>query len=534
LAIRNKSFRKTVVAVIFVMTAIVGWAVVTGRVSYVVTTGVSMNPIYYQDDLVIVAKDDSYRVGQIAAYHGSRPGQKVLHRIIGGDQKSGFVLKGDNNASTDPLRPTVAEMIGRPVLHVPNGGIWLRPLLSPTGLGMLSFLVLSGGATATVTRRQVPRGRRKKKVKAMSRQGGSWAQAARVVKTIERMPAPVRALAAVVAALAGLAFGLAVIGWMRPVTQNVTEPGRPSQSTTFSYSAKVPRSPAYDGTTVTSPDPIFRKLTDVVDLRAHYEGPSGTFGLTAELTNGTGWHTTVTLIAARPFDGTTYDTTTKLNLRAMSNRADAASRAIGVQAGNPVTIALRGTVTSDDLAPFTSVTQLQMNSVQLVLAGGSSLAGSASATPVTTVESRDITIFGHQVMSAVSARSYAIFLFLVATAGAMAVFFLIRRNTPLRTRAAIEQRHPHLLVHVEPMVNPPGTPVLNVDNFPALVKLAERYGQMILTWHGPDADDFVIRDEGITYRYRISLAEEVLRNVDRINRPNHVGSHRRKASSPAS
>jgi hypothetical protein len=77
----------------------------------------------------------------------------------------------------------------------------------------------------------------------------------------------------------------------------------------------------------------------------------------------------------------------------------------------------------------------------------------------------------------------------------------------LRTRPQIERRYPQLLVHVEPMASPPGKPVVNVDNFPALVKLAERYGQMILTWRRPDADDFVVRDEGITYRYRVPLAD---------------------------
>jgi hypothetical protein len=102
----------------------------------------------------------------------------------------------------------------------------------------------------------------------------------------------------------------------------------------------------------------------------------------------------------------------------------------------------------------------------------------------------------------------------------------------VRTRAEIERRYARLLVHVEPMPSPPGKPVVNVDNFPALVKLAEKYGQMILTWRRPDADDFVVRDEGITYRYRVPLDEPTLQNVELISRPS-AGSHRRKASSPS-
>src|ERR1700712_1072388 len=113
------------------MTAIGAWADMTERVSYVVTDGVSMNPVYYQGDLVFVVKTDSYHVGQIAAYHGSSPGLKVLHRIISGDGTNGFAFKGDNNQSIDLLKPTADKLIGRAVLHVPKGGIWLKPMLGP-------------------------------------------------------------------------------------------------------------------------------------------------------------------------------------------------------------------------------------------------------------------------------------------------------------------------------------------------------------------------------------------------------------------
>src|SRR4051794_18499576 len=100
------------------MAAIGAWAVTTERISYVATHGTSMNPVYYEGDLVFVMKADSYHVGQIVAYHGDIPGQRVLHRIIGGSGTAGFVMKGDNNESIDPLKPTTEEMIGRAVLHV--------------------------------------------------------------------------------------------------------------------------------------------------------------------------------------------------------------------------------------------------------------------------------------------------------------------------------------------------------------------------------------------------------------------------------
>jgi hypothetical protein len=506
----------------------------TGELSYVITQGVSMNPVYYQGDLVFVVKADSYRVGQIAAYHGSSPGLKVLHRIIGGDAVTGFAFKGDNNRSIDPLKPTADKLIGRAALHIPKGGIWLSPLLGPSGLGKLGFLFVSGAA-ATRTRRETPRGRRKKKVKAMSRQGGSWATATAVIKIVGRLPLLLRAAAALIAAVTVLGIALGALGWMKPVT--MVEKATPGleQSITFAYTAKVPRSAAYDGTTATSPDPIFRKLADKVNLGIGYRGHQGVFDVTAELTNGSGWHTTLRLVPATAFSGASHDARVTLDLDAIDKRSTAAATAIGIQPG-PVTIALTARVVAVGQSTFAAPLQLSLTPLQLTLASGegSLSVKDAGAGSAATRVPREIKVFGLSILTAAQARSYAVLLLLAALVGAAAVAFVARRDSPLRTRAEIERRYPQLLVPVEPMASPPGKPVVLVDNFPALVRLAERYGQMILTWRRPDADDFVVRDEGITYRYRIPLDEATLQNIEHLDRPTGAGNHRRRAPSDVS
>ncbi|MFF5079910.1 DUF5305 family protein [Actinoplanes sp. NPDC000266] len=519
-------------AVILAMTAFGAWAVMTERLSYVITDGVSMNPVYYQGDLVFVAKDDSYHVGEIAAYHDSSSGYRVLHRIIGGDGSAGFVFKGDNNQSIDRPHPTTEEIIGRAVLHVPHGGTWLKPLLGPTGIGMLSFLVVGGGAaTAARNRREIPRGRRKKRVKAMSRQGGSLATAAAVLKTVQRLPPTLRGAAYLAIALAVTALLLGVLGWMKPIVETRTVAAPPSQSITYSYSAKVPRSAAYDGTTVTSPEPIFRRLTDKVDLVAKYTGPAGIFDMSAKLTNGTGWHTTIQLVEEEAFTGTSYQATAKFDLAALVARADAASRAIGAASNGSVAIAVTARVASPGAGGVSAPLTLDVNPMQMVLGGNATLTTSNSTAASTTVVPREIGILG---LTASQARSWAILTLVTAATIAAVVFLLALRRMPLRTRAQIERRYPQLLVHVEPMPSPPGKPVVNVDNFPALVKLAEKYGQMILTWRREDSDDFVVRDEGITYRYRVPLDGPELLDIEHQNRPTTAGTHRRKASSPVS
>ncbi|GIM92591.1 DUF5305 family protein [Paractinoplanes toevensis] len=523
-------------AAILGMAAIGAWAIMTERVGYVVTHGTSMNPVYYQDDLVFVMKADSYHVGQIAAYHGESPGQRVLHRIIGGDGSAGFVIKGDNNESVDPLTPTTEDMIGRAVLHIPHGGIWLKPLLGPSGLGMLSFLVIGGRAATARTRREIPRGRRKKKVKAMStRQGGSWATVVTAVTAVRRLSLMLRAAAVVAAILTLCALTLGVLGWMKPLVE--TRPAAapaPSRSITYSYSAKVPKSAAYDNTTVNSPDPVFRKLADRANLNARYEGPAGRFKLGATLTNGTGWHTTMTLVSETSFTSTTFDATVPLDFSALVDRADNASRAIGASPTGAVTIALTAQVSSPGLATLAAPLQIGINRFAMTLSEGKFKTEAVAAVAPDTVVPREISILGHSFMTASVARSRAILLLIAAAAVAAAVALAALRRLPVRTRAEIERRYPNLLVQVEPMASPPGKPVVNVDNFPALVRLSEKYGQMILTWRRPDADDFVVRDEGITYRYRVPLDDEpTLQNVDFINRTTS-GTHRHKAPTQAS
>lgn len=508
------------------MTAIAVWAVMTDRISYVVTSGVSMNPVYYQGDLVFVTKADTYHVGEIAAYHGSGTGIEVLHRIIGGDATHGYVFKGDNNESTDIDTPTADQLIGHAVLHVPKGGVWLKPVLSPTALGMMGFLIVGGGIALPRNRREVPRGRRKKKVKAMLRDGGPGAMAAAAVKSAMRLPPMLRiaAVLTLLVMLTGIALG--VFGWMKPILES-----RPAtaaaQSLVFSYSTTVPRSAAYDGTVVTSPDPIFRRLAHKVDVRMRYQGHAGTFSATMTLRNGSGWHTTTALIAPARFTGSRYESVASLDLDAIDKRARDAARAIGIQP-TPIVIALAARVDRAGVM-FPARLELSLTPVQLSLVDGE---GSLAVKDAGSSPSLVVRKIGF--LTAAAARSWAIFLLILGAAGAIVLFLAARRSVSARTRTEIERLYPQLLVHVEPMASPPGKPVVNVDSFQALARLAERYGQMVLTWRRPDADDFVVRDEGITYRYRVPLDEPILQNVELINRPSGAGTHRRKASSEVS
>lgn len=491
-------------AAIFVMAAIGAWAVTTHRISYVITHGISMNPVYYAGDLVVVVKENSYEVGQIAAYHGAG-GVETLHRIIGGDPATGFVFKGDNNQSIDEFNPTAEELIGRAVLHVPQGGKWLRPLLSPTGLGMLGFLFVSGGAATVNSRRDIPRGRRKKRAKGMAGQGGSWAAAATVAKAVNRLHPILRVLACATALCAICGLLLGVLGWMKPATQTNPTSSQPRETMTFSYSADVKPSAAYDGTTAYSPDPIYRRLTDFVNLQLQYQGDPGRISVDARLSSESGWHSTIQLSQARQFAAERYTSTVLLDLGGIDDRAKAAAKAIGTNLGQ-ILIQVTAHVEHSDGILFEPQLPLGLDQLQLTLTRGSAslVVSQSGSTTGGGIFPRQVSVLGRDLMTAGEARKYAVWLLLFAVAGVIGIGLAAMRHVPLASRAQIQRRYGHLLVPVEPVTSKQGETVVTVASVPALVKLAEKYGQMILTWTRPDgADDFVVRDDGVLYRYRV-------------------------------
>ncbi|MFI1993294.1 signal peptidase I [Actinoplanes sp. NPDC020271] len=492
-------------AAISVMAAIGVWAISTHRISYVVTHGVSMQPLYHAGDLVLVIKADSYKVGDIAAYHGLHGRVEVLHRIIGGDAASGYSFKGDNNKFVDSDEPTADQLIGRAVLHIPHGGVWLKPLISPTGLGMLGFLTISGGTTAAKSRRDIGRGRHKKKVKGMAGQGGSWAAAAVIIKAVSRLHPVVRVLAVMTALSAAAGVLLGVLGWMQPTNQTTPSSSQVGESMTFSYSAKVQRSAAYDGSVAYSPDPIYRNLANFVNLQLQYQGEPGRISVGARLSSPIGWHSTIQLSQPREFTAERYTGTVLLDLNGFDDRIQSAVKAIGADLGQ-VTLTVTAHVERNDGSTFEPQLALTFSELQLALANGptSLVVSQSGSTSGGGIYPRQISVLGRDLMTAGEARKYAVWLLLVAVAGAIGIGLMALRQVPLATRAQIQRRYGHLLVPVEPMDSKQGETVVTVASVPALVKLAEKYGQMILTWTRSDgADDFVVRDDGVIYRYRI-------------------------------
>ena len=132
----------------FVIGVVLFWAFVLrpqalgGPAGYVLVSGHSMLPRYHTGDLVLVERKSSYHVGQVIAYHVPKgdpmAGAQVIHRIIGGDAKRGFLVQGDNRSAPDVWRPKPADIVGAKAQRIPNAVLVLQFLRSPVLLGLLA------------------------------------------------------------------------------------------------------------------------------------------------------------------------------------------------------------------------------------------------------------------------------------------------------------------------------------------------------------------------------------------------------------
>lgn len=472
-------------ALVAVLMVVVAVLVAIGQVSFVVTHGTSMHPVYYEGDLVVVAPSAGYEVGDIVAYR--EPGREgvVLHRIIGGDT-NGFVFKGDSNESTDPGARPADQIVGRPILHIPEGGLWLDRLTSPVALGLIAFALLGAGAGRIHTRRRRRR-------PTMSRHS-QW--------TLLPALSPRLRIAAILTAVVGaLAVVLGAIAWLFPPGPSAAPQG--SKKLVFSYSADVGQSAAYDSTTAESPDPVFRSLADTVDLHVAYAGAPGSIALSAELSTPGGWRSRVPLDAPASFAGDSYEETVQLDLAAIDAKAQAASSVTGLPS-SPVTISITARVETAGDPVFEPTLQLVLAPLHLSLAGDAkTLTVTESAPPVASPgEIQPLRFLGLEIPVDIARITAIVALAAVLLTGA-ALTAIAARTRTTDEGADIRRRYGRLLIPVRKLPDPPRGRVVEVADFPTLARLAERYALLVMHWTDGKAQTFVVQDQETTYRYRI-------------------------------
>lgn len=121
-----------------------GWPTTLGGcTTLTIVSGHSMEPTYYTGDLV-VSRCGRPEVGDVVVYTPPGVDQgRVIHRVVGGDARDGWAIRGDNNDFYDPWRPHQEDVLGIAVLHVPGLGRVAAILLDPWAWA--SLLVIAAG-----------------------------------------------------------------------------------------------------------------------------------------------------------------------------------------------------------------------------------------------------------------------------------------------------------------------------------------------------------------------------------------------------
>jgi hypothetical protein len=97
--------------------------------------------------------------------------------------------------------------------------------------------------------------------------------------------------------------------------------------------------------------------------------------------------------------------------------------------------------------------------------------------------------------------------------GVLVLALLSRRRRTAAEAAVIVRRYRSLIVDVEPTTCPAGRPVVDVTDFAALARLAERSGALVLHWTRGHVHTFVVNDDGVTYRHRVEDTAPHLRSL---------------------
>ena len=489
-------------------------AAIGGATTYVVTSGVSMEPHFHSGDLALVRRQGSYRVGEIVAYQNTMLHTVVLHRIIG-REGSTYLFKGDNNDFVDPDHPQRRQLIGALWLHVAGAGRVLESLRSPLAVGGLvgvGTLLLFGGAL-TQRRRRRRRHRRS--------ESGSISALPR--RSSRARPQASGLIAAGIVALLPFAV-LSLPAFTRAATSRLPVRIAYRQSGEFSYAGAAQPGPVYPGNRVLTGAPLFTRVVSAVEFRFRYgfetagtHSITGKVGLYATVSSTNGWQRTLTLETPATFRGDHAVAAARLDLRSLTQLLAAVEKATSVSGQYTLTLIPRVSVTGsvDDTPlhliyaptlPFT-LSQFELQRAGPVASG--TFGGPAASTPLDPSATGSVT-------DPRAAKRYIPLAFtrvpvasarLIAIAGVAAVLavlglalVLIRRRHPDES-TTIRARYGHAIVDVARVKRRRRLALVDVADMEALAQIAERYDRLILHERNVDGEAFWVADESAQYRY---------------------------------
>lgn len=473
---------------------------VGGSVSYVITSGTSMEPRVHEGDLVLVRPRDRYVVGQVVAYRSPTLGRVVLHRIVGRDGDR-FVLKGDNNSWLDGDRPHRRALIGRLWVRVPAAGKvlgWPRRL--PVALVLGGVLALAALGV---------RGRRRK--------GGA----------VHPSPPRLRPKGAPGAAIAASTAGALALGLSAFTVIALASPGRRTveatlsyrQSGRFDYSARAPARTVYPGGRVGTGDPVFLNLVHALGVRFSYAldageptQAGGTGRLDLEVSGADGWRRVVPIQPPTTFTGGRFVASGTVDLERIRRLLHRVEELTGIQRDAYVLAVVPRVEVAGSIggrrfdASFTPRLAFRLDALELQLDRAGERSPNGALTPAATgsvgvkrTEPNRLSLLGARIPVDAARHAGAVGAAICVLA---AVAFARRaRRTSTDEAAAIRRRLAPWLVPARGLAPGPGW--VEVASIDGLIRLADASGGPVLFEEREDEHVFALRDGGLWYAYRL-------------------------------
>ena len=477
---------------------------VGGPVSYVVTSGISMEPMLHAGDLAVVRERDSYRVGDVVAFYNKDLKRVVLHRILKREGEL-YVFKGDNNDFIDSYRASREDLIGELWIKVPAAGKVLTG--SPLLIAILTVLGTFAGL------RQA-----KRKGKKAHQKDGSGAPTGGASGGFSPRTIVIVAVASV--ALFAL---LSVVSFARPVRGVSSSSLSYSHNGVFSYSAEVPDSAVYEDSVKTG-DPIFLKLVKELDVKFDYHleatddhSLQGTYELRATVRSPNGWAHSLLISPQKEFSGDKATVTGSLDLAEIREIVRQVEIETGVvQTTHTVTIrpriaalgAIKGVGLDDDFSPTLT---FQMDALQLQLPTSDPTNAAPPADPFKHTESGSLSgstqaesTFGVGPLALTVRIARVVSLFgLVMSLVALFMFGLpVIRAMREDEASRILARYGGAMVPVKAVELRSDSALVELQSIESLVRIGERFDLPVLHASSAGVHDYMVESDGALYRYR--------------------------------
>jgi len=499
-----------------------------GMASYIIIIGNSMEPNFHIGDLVIVHEEANYQIGDAVVYHNLELSSSVFHRVI--VQKLGrFTLQGDNNSWTDTYQPSKDEVIGKLWVHIPNGGNVIQMIRTPIAMAVIAGIL--GGILAL--------GFFTSKSKGKKRMNKDWFTPVKQKirdwfrRTEDSGPSKSSSsdqgffwegsfFALGLVAFSSLILG--IISFSRPATRLAQNEIQYQNLGFFAYSASAP-SGIYDANAIQSGDPIFPKLTCVVDMTFQYTlvaqqagNITGTYHLTATISEQvSGWQRTVPLQDETTFSGNAVGTTAKLDLCKIEKLTQSMEQSTDFHPGSyTLTISpnihINGNISGYKLeGAFNPGVQFKYDRVQFYLINDELQGNLLNATETGILsepktEANTVKILGIEFVIP-ALRLITIIGLLGSLAGLILLGMKLQHVSKSNPGQFIRARFGSMMIDIQNADMVDSKTTIDVSSIDNLGKLAERFNAMIFHTELGETHAYYVQGEGTTYRFVIQHQE---------------------------